>query len=211
MDDNQSMKKSYEDLIKPYGNFTDGLPKDYLFINLNKSISKDERGVVTNGIRAFFKDDLTLLLDKKEISESLQSSLDLMQIFVTIIGFICLTLSFFLLLISTTANIKENLWELGVLRAVGLSQDQSRRVFMYEAFAVIFGALLLGIVVGLTIALTLTAQFYLFIELPFKLAFPTMLFVSMIIMSLGTTFFAVWIPVKDVNKKKIASILKGTA
>ena len=205
------MKKSYEDLIKPYGNFTDGLPKDYLFINLNKSISKDERGVVTNGIRAFFKDDLTLLLDKKEISESLQSSLDLMQIFVTIIGFICLTLSFFLLLISTTANIKENLWELGVLRAVGLSQDQSRRVFMYEAFAVIFGALLLGIVVGLTIALTLTAQFYLFIELPFKLAFPTMLFVSMIIMSLGTTFFAVWIPVKDVNKKKIASILKGTA
>jgi hypothetical protein len=30
-------------------------------------------------------------------------------------------------------------------------------------------------------------------------------------MSLGTTFFAVWIPVKDVNKKKIASILKGTA
>lgn len=205
------MKKNYEDLIKPYGNFTDGLPKDYLFINLNKSISKDERGVVTNGIRAFFKDDLTLLLDKKEISESLQSSLDLMQIFVTIIGFICLTLSFFLLLISTTANIKENLWELGVLRAVGLSQDQSRRVFMYEAFAVIFGALLLGIVVGLTIALTLTAQFYLFIELPFKLAFPAMLFVSMIIMSLGTTFFAVWIPVKDVNKKKIASILKGTA
>jgi ABC-type antimicrobial peptide transport system permease subunit len=182
-----------------------------LFINLNKSISNDQRGVVTNGIRAFFKDDLTLLLDKKEISESLQSSLSMMQIFVTIVGFICLTLSFFLLLISTTANIKENLWELGVLRAVGLNQDQSRRVFMYEAFAVIFGALLLGIVVGLTIALTLTAQFYLFIELPFKLAFPTMLFVSMIVMSLGTTFFAVWIPVKDVNKKKIASILKGTA
>ena len=187
------------------------MPKDFLFINLNKSISNDQRGVVTNGIRAFFKDDLTLLLDKKEISESLQSSLSMMQIFVTIVGFICLTLSFFLLLISTTANIKENLWELGVLRAVGLNQDQSRRVFMYEAFAVIFGALLLGIVVGLTIALTLTAQFYLFIELPFKLAFPTMLFVSMIVMSLGTTFFAVWIPVKDVNKKKIASILKGTA
>lgn len=117
------MKKSYEDLIKPYGNFTDGLPKDFLFINLNKSISNDERGVVTNGIRAFFKDDLTILLDKKFISESLETSLSMMQIFVTIIGIICLTLSFFLLLISTTANIKENLWELGVLRAVGLNQN----------------------------------------------------------------------------------------
>jgi hypothetical protein len=41
---------------------------------------------------------------------------------------------------------------------------------MYEAFAVIFGSLLLGILVGLTVAITLTAQFYLFIELPFKLS-----------------------------------------
>jgi ABC-type antimicrobial peptide transport system permease subunit len=44
-----------------------------------------------------------------------------MQLFVTIVGIIALTLSFFLLLISTTANIKENLWEFGVLRAVGLT------------------------------------------------------------------------------------------
>jgi ABC-type antimicrobial peptide transport system permease subunit len=92
------------------------------------------------------------------------------ELFVTIVGIVSLILAFFLLLISTTANIKENLWEFGVLRAVGLSQEQSRRVFMYEAFAVIFAALVLGIVVGLTIAITLTAQFYLFIELPFKLA-----------------------------------------
>ena len=93
-----------------------------------------------------------------------------MQLFVTVVGIIALTLSFFLLLISTTANIKENLWEFGVLRAIGLTQSQSRRVFMYEAFAVILSALVLGIIVGLSIAFTLTAQFYLFIELPFKLA-----------------------------------------
>jgi hypothetical protein len=44
---------------------------------------------------------------------------------------------------------------------------------MYEAFAVIFSSLLLGILVGLTVAVTLTAQFYLFIELPFKLSVST--------------------------------------
>lgn len=82
---------------------------------------------------------------------------------------------------------------------------------MYEAFAVIMAALVLGIFVGLTIAFTLTSQFYLFIELPFKLAFPTMLFIAMIVMSLVTTFFAVYIPIKDVNNKKIASVLKGGA
>jgi ABC-type antimicrobial peptide transport system permease subunit len=104
-----------------------------------------------------------------------------MQLFVTIVGIIALTLSFFLLLISTTANIKENLWEFGVLRAVGLTQKQSRRVFMYEAFAVIMSALVLGIIVGLSIAFTLTAQFYLFIELPFKLAVRILLFYSNIV------------------------------
>ena len=41
---------------------------------------------------------------------------------------------------------------------------------MYEAFSVILSALFLGIIVGLIVSLTLTAQFYLFIELPFKLA-----------------------------------------
>lgn len=85
-------------------------------------------------------------------------------------GLIALILAFFLLLISTTSNIKENVWELGVLRAMGLTQFQSTRVFMYEAFAVIFSSLLLGIFVGLIVSITLTAQFYLFIELPFKLS-----------------------------------------
>lgn len=38
-----------------------------------------------------------------------------------------------------------------------------------------------------------------------------MLFIAMIVMSLVTTFFAVYIPIKDVNNKKIASVLKGGA
>jgi len=132
-------------------------------------------------------------------------------VFVTIVGTIALTLAFFLLLISTTSNIKENLWEFGVIRAIGLTKEQTKRVFMYEAFAVIFGALTLGIIVGLTVAFTLTAQFYLFIELPFKLSFPTILFVTMILMSLITTYFAVLIPVRDVNQKRIATVIKGSA
>lgn len=124
---------------------------------------------------------MTILMDRQELLDSIQSSLDLFQIFVIIVGTIALTLSFFLLLISTTANIKENLWEFGVLRAIGLNREQSKRVFMYEAFAVIFGALTLGILVGLTVAITLTAQFYLFIELPFKLSVSIIIFLIFIL------------------------------
>lgn len=88
---------------------------------MNHSISDDRRAFITNGIRSYFRDDLTLLIDRKETHDSVKSNLDLFQIMVGLIGFIALTLSFFLLLISTTANIKENLWEFGVLRAIGLT------------------------------------------------------------------------------------------
>lgn len=81
----------------------------------------------------------------------------LLQLLVVVVGLIALILAFFLLLISTSQNIKENIWELGVLRAVGLTQSQSKRIFMYEAFTVILSSLLLGIVIGLLIAISLTA------------------------------------------------------
>ena len=141
-----------------------------MFIKLAEDISADRREFIANGVRAYFRDDLTMLVDRQVLLRSINSTLTLFQVFVTIVGAIALILAFFLLLISTTSNIKENLWEFGVLRAIGLDKQQSKRVFMYEAFAVILGALLLGIAVGLTVAVTLTAQFYLFIELPFKLS-----------------------------------------
>ena len=116
------MKANYESLIANY-NFTDDIPKDYLFVKLDPLISDFRREFIVNGIRAYFRDDITLLFDKKEVITSISSSLMLFQVFVVIVGTIALTLAFFLLLISTTQNIKENLWEFGVLRAIGLNKD----------------------------------------------------------------------------------------
>ena len=128
-----------------------------MFVELSEDISDVRRDFIANGIRSYFRDDTTVLMDRKELLSSINSSLQLFQIFVILVGTIALTMAFFLLLISTTQNIKENIWEYGVLRAMGLTKAQSGRVFMYEAFAVILGALVLGILVGLTVALTLTA------------------------------------------------------
>jgi len=41
-----------------------------------------------------------------------------------------------MLLVSTTSNIRENLWEFGVLRAIGLKKVQIIRIYLYEAVAV---------------------------------------------------------------------------
>ena len=85
-------------------------------------------------------------------------------------GTIALILAFFLLLTSTNANLRDNFWELGVLKAIGLSKSQTQSMLLYEAFSTVLAALILGIGIGVLIAYTLTAQFYLFIELPIRLS-----------------------------------------
>lgn len=49
-----------------------------------------------------------------------------------IIGAIALVLAVFLLVVSTTANIKDRVWEYGVLRAMGITKAQGLRLSFYE-------------------------------------------------------------------------------
>ena len=51
----------------------------------------------------------------------LGSSMQVFDLFITVMGLIALAFSFFLLLVSTTQNIKENVWEYGCLRAIGFT------------------------------------------------------------------------------------------
>ena len=133
------------------------------------------------------------------------------SLLVGLIGLIALTLTFFLLLVATTSNIKENVWEYGVLRSMGITKDEGRRVFMYEAFLVIIAAGILGIIIGTVVACLVTAQFYTFLELPFNLLFPYWLVSILVVVALVTTYLAVYYPVSSVNKSSIAKVLKSGA
>ena len=52
---------------------------------------------------------------------------------------------------------------------MGLTRDQGKRVYMYEAFAVVTAAAILGTIVGIITASIMTAQLCLFAEVPFEL------------------------------------------
>lgn len=80
---------------------------------------------------------------------------------------------------------------------------------MYEQYSVVLASLMLGSLVGFILASVVTAQLFLFLELPFKLDFPANLLLAMIVMSISTTFFAVYIPVSKINRQRIATTIKG--
>ena len=68
----------------------------------------------------------------------------------------------------------------------------------------------MGTVTGLILACIVTAQFFLFLEFPFKLVFPVYLLIVMYILALSTTYYAVNNPIQKVNKQNVAVTIKGS-
>ena len=74
-----------------------------------------------NGIRNFIDNDLIQIFDTKDVVGSTTTALDLLTLFFNIVAVIAVVLCFFVLWLSFTANVNENAWEFGVLRALGLN------------------------------------------------------------------------------------------
>ena len=92
---------------------------------------------------------------------------------------------------------------------MGITKAQGARVYFYEAYMVVFGASILGITSGFCAALLICSQLYMILEFPLKVQFPWILLLIMMGIAIMTTFIAVWIPIKQVNKKQIATVLKA--
>ena len=79
---------------------------------------------------------------------------------------------------------------------MGVTKAEGRRIFMYEAYVVVISAAILGISVGILAAMVISAQFYMFLELPVEEFVPWYLLVTMVVVALVTTFLAVLFPVR---------------
>ncbi len=142
--------------------------------------------------------------------ELTRSTVDLLMAFFYVVAVIASLLCFFMLFTTFEANVRENLWEFGVLRALGVNSRQLLRIFVYEALGMILAAIALGTVIGLVIACTLTLQQNLFTEMPFTLIFPGWLFASVITLSVLVAGIGASLPVRAMLPRPIAQVLKGT-
>jgi len=103
-------------------NSTDGIPKQMLYVKLTKNCTTEQREFLANGIRGMFTDQKTVFTDTVQLINNLNSSMEVFNLFMALIALISLTLVFFLLLVSTRQNVRENIWEYGVLRSMGFTK-----------------------------------------------------------------------------------------
>jgi ABC-type antimicrobial peptide transport system permease subunit len=134
-----------------------------LRVRLKSGATQSDRETVMNGLRNFVDDDLTQVIDTVSLVDSTKVALDLLTLFFNLgkiqreslclifgilVAVIAVILCFFVLWLSFTANVRENAWEFGVLRAVGLNVNRVIRMYIYEALCLITASVIIGAVVG---------------------------------------------------------------
>ena len=101
--------------------------------------------------------------------EDIEERMHMLDFFNIAISLVCFALGFFQLIVSISANIRDSMWELGVLRAIGMTNKEILKITIYESMANNLSSVLLGFLIGLAISVSLVAQFLIFLELPFIL------------------------------------------
>ena len=133
------------------------------------------------------------------------------KLYLMIISALMLTLSFFTMTVSFSQKMRDLEWEQGCLRAMGITKLQSKKIFLYEAFCVVFTALITGICLGIAGTLLAVSLSHTLTDVPFTLRVEWDMIIFMVVIILISTYVAVRIPMKQLHAKQISSVLKGTS
>lgn len=94
-----------------------------------------------------------------EGSETLEYVDGIVTLLFDIIIIITMFLCFFSLSSSMSANLLEQAKEIGILRAIGFRKTRIIMLYVYEAFILVLASSLMGILVGVGVAWSMTVQF----------------------------------------------------
>ena len=139
-----------------------------------------------------------------------ESTGNILNLFFYIVTFLTMVMCFFSLTASMYSNIHEQSKEIGILRSLGLTRFPTKRIYVWEAFILLFSASIMGFAVGTVVAFTLLLQRQLFLQLPLTMNFPFLLFVGVVIVGFICSILASWSPITLLLKSNIVSILRKT-
>ena len=183
--------------------------KQTLLVRVADNASAIQIEGLVNGINSFISNTQGTVINlRSQVAQTALAS-SLILLFFDVVAVVGLIFSFFVLWLSFTANVRENSWEYGVLRAVGLMATTVARLYIYEAIALVLATIVLGTALGIFTAIILTLQIDLFSELPFTFNFPTTLFFPVVVFSLIVAVVGSYLPTEEFRKKEIAIALRG--
>jgi ABC-type antimicrobial peptide transport system permease subunit len=128
-----------------YRNVSRNVPKANLWVKMDAAASTRETQEMIDRLRAAINDDRMQSVNIRALVEGTGTASNAMLIFFYVVAVINSILAFFLLWQSFDANVRFNGWEVGVIRSLGVTTGQVVRLYVYEAIAVVFTAIALGL------------------------------------------------------------------
>lgn len=204
---NDVQAQSRTNTSQAYVNITQP-PMQNVWVSFRADATVQDIDDLINRMKIIYSDDSVIALNVKGLVAATSTATSAMIIFFNVCAIINTVLSFFLLWLSFDANVRENSWEFGVLRCF-IDAGALTRCYIYEAVAVVIGAVTLGTAVGILVSVILQLQYNLFLELPFVMLFPWPLWLVVFLLSLVVAFLGAWIPAQDYCRKEISSVIRG--
>ena len=124
-------------------------------------------------------------------------------------AFIALIIVFFALRIQIKNNIQESKYQFAILRSMGITQEEGCRIYMYEAFLIVFTSCLIGTILGYGVAVLITLQGSNALQLTVEPHMPWPILGYMYAVSVVICYLSVKLPFKQMEKQKIGAIMKS--
>jgi len=121
---------------------------------------------------------------------------------------IAMTICSFSLISSVFSNIMRQTKEIAVLLVLGASRSQLYRIYIYEAFLLVFISSVFGTLIGWAMAWLLVLQQILYTQLPTPVTFPYALLSVMLVTAAVFAVLSTWRPLKALFKKNLTQLLQ---
>ena len=198
-----------QDIGSYYNSTVDGVRKYQFILKYKENASEEIKQMIFFGLYNHLKGIKYFIFKLDDVIETSEKvKFVISQIFL-VLGIIALILSFFLIWISFYSNIRENITNYGIMRSIGVTKNQSLRIYLYEAATIILGSIITGTIIGIIISCSLILQFDIFLELPFIFHFPFKLYIILIIVGLTLGMLGSYYPIHEVNSLTLTKIIKG--
>ena len=168
-----------------------------------------DRNFVLNSILAVNEETNMVFFDVIKFKANQDERRKVIGFFNMICCSICFLLGTFQLTQTVSANIKDSMWELGVLRSMGCTRTQITRVMVYEMCSNTMSALTLGYFSGISVSILTIAQFHIIVELPLSIDLPTKSILGVGCFTVFSMIMGAKYGTSILYSKNISSILKG--
>jgi len=178
-----------------------------LLVKTNDGVSEDDMDMLIARLSAL--SSRTNVFDYRTQMESVETFQSIITYAGLFIAGMTTALSTFSLVSSMYANIRNQSAEIGVLLALGMSKFRIIRVYIHEAFVIVFSSVCCGTLTGTVVAWTMSLQQALLSGLPIPFYFPWEYLVFGFFIGWVSAFLASYLPAKRAVNTQIVSMLRG--